>query len=92
MRAKSVAQESQGPVVYDHGQVRLCGTVISRGRNVPVISDIVNGSVQPIELRTSSTGLIYLSFTQDCASGAGYQIARADSAEISHEVGRQRSG
>ena len=78
-------EESQGPVVYDQGQVRLCGTVISRGRNVPVISDIVNGSVQPIE-GTSSTGLIYLSFTQDCASGADYQIAPADSAEISQEV------
>ena len=78
-------EESQGPVVYDRGQVRLCGTVISRGRNVPVISDIVNGSVQPIE-GTSSTGLIYLSFTQDCASGADYQISPADSAEVSQEV------
>ncbi|MEV7136557.1 hypothetical protein AB0N24_27270 [Arthrobacter sp. NPDC093128] len=72
-------------MVYDQGQVRLCGTVISRGRDVPVISDIVNGSVQPIE-STSSTGLIYLSFTQDCASGADYQITPADSAEVSQEV------
>lgn len=78
-------EESQGPVIYDHDEVRLCGTVISRGRNVPVIYDIVKGSVKPVE-GTSSTGLIYLRFTQDCATGAHYQIAPADSAEISQEV------
>ena len=78
-------EESQEPVVIDQNEVRLCGTVISRGRNVPVIYDVVKGLVRPIE-GTSSTGLIYLRFTQDCATGAHYQIAPADSAEISQEV------